>query len=476
MTGPPVATAAQSTGTTGGAHDVVAGRSSPEDVCRFLTEVVPLAVSTALTPLLPDGVGPLRAAVTRAKLKPGRKLTVSLDLSGDGITGRPATATWGPASTPPAVPDAPLSRVTPALRAPFSTLVPPRGRDGLSLLLAPLDPAFPQLVDAYDPAHMARLVAGAGVAGFEEGARVTALRYRPGQRHVLLVESRDGRHRLFAKCYRDSTGEAAVQASRLVAQALSSARAPARTVRLAAYAPTGRLVLWEAEDATPLSRALRAEGAWTPAQLAHVGRAGAVLRALHEGAAPTSGAPGDGRSDPVAEGSATRRSVEHVTALAPRAGAELDALLVDTVTRLADLPAESGHLLHGDYKCDNVLVDGDDLVLLDFDRVTTGDPAVELGKFVADLRWWARAARLSPTALVDAFLYGYGPCPPTRVARALHYDVVFQLRALGRRVPLHEPGWAEAVDGGLDTARVSALECTHEAARQTHRVLGARAR
>ena len=101
---------------------MVAGRSSPEDVCRFLTEVVPASVATALAPLLPDGAGAVRAVVTRTQLKPGRKLTVSVDLSGDGIDTRPATVTWGAARAPAAVIDALVSRVRPALRSPFSTL------------------------------------------------------------------------------------------------------------------------------------------------------------------------------------------------------------------------------------------------------------------------------------------------------------------------------------------------------------------
>ena len=72
MTGPPVVAAPRLTGQTGAAHDVVAGRSTPEEVRRFLTAAVPEILEAALAPLLPSGVGPVRAEVTRAKLKPGR--------------------------------------------------------------------------------------------------------------------------------------------------------------------------------------------------------------------------------------------------------------------------------------------------------------------------------------------------------------------------------------------------------------------
>lgn len=460
------------TGPPGEADDVVAGRRSPEDVCRFLTEVVPASVATALAPLLPDGAGAVRAVVTRTQLKPGRKLTVSVDLSGDGIDTRPATVIWGAARVPAAIIDALVSRVRPALRSPFSTLALSPGPGGMSLLLAPLDPAFPQLVDVYDPARMAALVTDAGVGGFEDGLRVTGLRYRPGQRHVVLVESSDRKRRLFAKCYHDDSGRRAVEASHTVARALSRGSAAACTARAAGYSQSHRLVLWAGQGGVPLSRVVCGEGPWALDRLAHVRRAGAALRAVHEGAMGRTGAVREARSDPAAEAAATRRAVEHVTTLAPRAGARLDALLVDAVTRLGDLPDEAGHLVHGDYKGDNLLVDGDRLVLLDFDRVSAGDPALDVGKLVADLGWWGQTAGHAPEAVVDALLDGYGPCPRARVTRALHYGVIFQLRAVGRRIPLHSPGWAETVEASLETAQETARLAT----RETGRVPGGRAR
>jgi aminoglycoside phosphotransferase (APT) family kinase protein len=480
MTGTTVLTAAGSTGPTVGPDDVVAGRCSPEDVCRFLTDLVPVTVATALAPLLPDGAGPFRAVVTRAKLKPGRKLTVSVDLSGEGIGERPAVVTWGPASAPPVVPDALQSRVSPALCAPFSASVLSSGPAGMTVLLAPVDPAFPQLVDAYDPVRIASVVTDAGVRGFEGGLRVTALRYRPGQRHVLLVESSDRKRRLFAKCYRDDSGRRAIEASHAVAKALwatAATAAPAGTVPPAWYSQSHRLVLWADQGGVRLSHAVCAESLRADERLAHVRRAGAALRAIHEGAVDEGAARqgdvlGKARSGPAAEAAATRRAVEHVTVFAPSAGARLDALLVDTLAGLDGLAAESGHLVHGDFKGDNLLVDGDRLVLLDFDRVSVGDPAADLGTLVADLHWWAQVARQSPAALVDAVLDGYGPCPPGRIARALHYGVIYQLRAVGRRIPLHQRGWAEAVEAHLETAQAAA----RAAARETGRVPRGRVR
>ena len=450
MTVPPVATAAQSAGPAGEAVDVdtdvqevVAGRRGPDDVCRFLTEVVPVTVADVLEGQHPDRARRALVRVTRSKLKPGRKLTVSVAVAGGGAEERPATVTWVPGARP-------------------------------SVVAAPADPAFPLLVDVYDPARLAGILGDAGVTGFEDGLRVIPLRYRPGQRHVLVVESLDRQVRLFAKCYRDGSGAEVVHASQTVAEALSRSNAPAGTARVAGHVPSHGLVLWHGDEGPPLSHVLVDQAVRTSVQQAHAGRAGAALRAVHDGTSTTR--DGRHRSDPEAEAATTRRSLEHVAALAPGSAGALESLLSETVARLTELPDETGHLLHGDYKCDNLLVTDDRLVLLDFDRVTVGDPALDLGKLLADLRWWSRSGGRSPTALVDAFLYGYGPCPPTRLTRALLYDVLFQLRALGRRIPLHEPGWSAAVEEGLAAAADSARGCWGEATRQTRRVLGARAR
>ncbi|MGA8044901.1 MAG: phosphotransferase, partial [Dermatophilaceae bacterium] len=125
----------------------------------------------------------------------------------------------------------------------------------------------------------------------------------------------------------------------------------------------------------------------------------------------------------------------------------LTALAADASRRIASPPAETGHLLHGDFKCDNILVEqGDRLRLLDLDRVTLGDPALDLGKLTSDLRWLAATRALDAEPLVMAFLDGYGTCPDHRLRRAAGYDDLFLIRSIGRRVPLHEPGWAQRVE------------------------------
>jgi hypothetical protein len=430
---------------SGEAREVIEGHRSSSQTEHFLAEVAPTLVTAALHSVLPTGAGILRCTVTRSKLKPHRKLTAYVEVSGAGLDRRPVAATW---TLPPSAPQAHLRPADPpvadALRGPFATLRVPADAAGMSILVSPLDPAFPQLAGLHDPARLGRLLTSAGLPADPDALTVTPLRYRPGQRHVLRIDLAGTQEAFYAKCYRDDTGARAVRRCGRIAAALRAWGGPADTVAALAYVESERLVLWHGSQGVPLSRIVTRAPALA-------GTAGAALRALHDD--PVSEGASAGQSDPVAEAGATVRSCEHVVALAPEAAGGLLGLVAHTAERLGSVPPESGHRLHGDYKCDNMLVEGQRLRLLDFDRVTIGDPALDLGKLCADLRWWARVDGVDPEAVVSALLAGYGPCPATRLLRAGHYDVLFQLRAAGRRVQLHEPAWPERVEAALRCAR-----------------------
>jgi hypothetical protein len=137
--------------------------STADDVLRFLTDDVP---SSCRCPRRgpSSGGAPARAHVTRAKLKPGRKLTVSVDVTGDGIPRLPVAVTWDQTS-------------------------------GMSVLVAPVDPAFPQLPDVYDPVRLSALVAGAGptTAGSAGPHRhCPSVPPRPAPRGARRERRRDG--------------------------------------------------------------------------------------------------------------------------------------------------------------------------------------------------------------------------------------------------------------------------------------------
>ena len=117
------------------------------------------------------------------------------------------------------------------------------------------------------------------------------------------------------------------------------------------------------------------------------------------------------------------------------------------VADLAALPQEPATPIHGDYKCDNIIVTDTGLHLLDFDRAGRGDPAADLGKFCADMRWWADGDPGAAGALHAAFLTAYGPRAGARPARARVYDALlsFGTRLGGRRCRTSAGSTASAV-------------------------------
>jgi hypothetical protein len=421
------------------ATEILACRTTGDEVGEFLRERVPGLIVGALAAALPADVAPARCAVTRTKLKPGRRLTVSALLDGLGPAPRPVAAVWG--SPPHQFADASADpEVRAEVRRPFTSLrVTPAGGSGGGpfLLVAPLDPAFPGLAALHDAEHLAGVLRSQGIEAVPDELALTTLRYRPGQRHVLRVDlARSGRS-IFVKCYRDDTGAAAARAWTRVAAAVSSWGGPAAPVRPLGYVEAERLMLWEGSAGPTLTDV-------ADRSVGHVRTAGALLRAIHD--SPVDPTEQDRASDPEREGAATLRSCEHVMALLPARTASLTSSVTQATRGIAEGPGESGHLLHGDYKCDNILVEDDRLRLLDLDRVTLGDPALDLGKMTADLRWSAATNDTAAEPLLDAFLDGYGECPPHRLRRAAGYDDIFMVRSVGRRIPLHEPGWSARVE------------------------------
>jgi aminoglycoside phosphotransferase (APT) family kinase protein len=125
---------------------------------------------------------------------------------------------------------------------------------------------------------------------------------------------------------------------------------------------------------------------------------------------------------------------------------------------IAAQPVEAPTVVHGDFKCDNLVVSGSRVHLLDFDRCGRGDPAADIGKFLADLRWWTAGDDAAAARLHEAFLDGYGVVGGARAARARAYDVLLQLRMAARRVPIQDPAWEDHVTRLVDAAAATPAE------------------
>jgi aminoglycoside phosphotransferase (APT) family kinase protein len=87
--------------------------------------------------------------------------------------------------------------------------------------------------------------------------------------------------------------------------------------------------------------------------------------------------------------------------------------------------------------------------LIDFDTCTLTDPALDLGKFLADLEWWFALKETSGVKEAQAeLLKGYlGTGRPDqtlyeRLGRAKLFYALILVKIVVRRVPLYKKDWA----------------------------------
>jgi hypothetical protein len=431
----------------------------PGPVARFLGEVAPDEVRSAVRRCLPaDGTDPL-VHLVRAKLKPGRTLTAEYGVVlGQNGRERRLSVTWVARGTTP--PGRSAGSEVEARRrgvlAPFRRAWVATDDGRMTVSVAPVDEAFPQLVRLHDRAHLLAVLAGAcPAAGFDDVATndvtVETIRYRPGHRHVLrVVVGRDG-PAVYVKTYGDDMGQRTVQAAARAGIAFAAAKndAVAGPPQSAGYAAADRVAFWPEVVGLPLSKVITLSGA---AAGDVVRAAGATMKVLHD-----AGFAEELPSRPDADGQAreTLRTAELVDLLAPAVGSRMRRTVGRVLESLAGLPGETPTVVHGDFKCDNLVAGGSRVHLLDFDRCGRGDPAADIGKFLADLRWWSAGDDALAARLHEAFLDGYGVLGPTRAARARAYDALLQLRMAARRVPVQDPEWE-----GRVTRLVGAAEAT----------------
>ena len=466
--------------------DALAGRAGVEAV-RWVLLGAPFrrVVREQLRRLLsdPDLLGACR--LRRAKFRPGVRLSAWYDV---GLCGRRASA---PAPPPRQVmvtwtvaggdggrrAEGPTAAVAAAaldagLGTPFGALEAELPGLGMRLLVWPLDPTHPQLVRASDPRHVPQMLRAGPAAAGRGPARygVRAVRYRPGQRHVLRYDpldlpdrKGDGRA-LFAKLYRPGVGARAFQVAEFIAAGLASSRGGVSAVRPIAYLPDDDVVLYPAVVGEPLTRRL---GKPDAALGRHLGLAGAALRCLHAVASPTAELemPSFNMERELCRVLGAGRRLGPIM---PGADARVAAIVERAAALHERLPREGPGLAHGDYKADHLWIAprGSGLTLIDFDSASLAEPALDLGKFLADLQWWY--ARRSPQMRLWAqqrFLDGYADAggeqsqplsahdPPfERLCRARLYEALALTRIAAHRVRIFDRGCASHTEALLERA------------------------
>lgn len=384
----------------------------------------------------------------RAKLKPGRKLSGWYTVDAAGADGRcrrrEVAVTWTPVGEDGAEAERhEQSGVERSVAVPFRMLERRLPHWGMHIRVFPLDRDFPGLTRLADPSSISALLP----AGSVPLSDVVAIRYRPGERHVLRYTSavEAGARSLFAKLHRDA--EAASGRATAVADWLARDGGHVAAVRPVRLLAAEQAAIYPGVDGRPL-RPVRAE----------LRQAGMALRALHAAPAGLAGAPPHQFDGELA---AVERACAHVGVLLPEAGPVISAVLREARAVYRRLPGEEHTLVHGDAKIDHFWCSTRGLTLLDLDRVCPGDPAFDIGKLLADVHWrFAIAGGPGAAAAQRGLLDGYGGGSPARVERARIYEVVLLLKIAGRRVPLFDPRWADATLGLVAASRAALAQAT----------------
>ena len=143
--------------------------------------------------------------------------------------------------------------------------------------------------------------------------------------------------------------------------------------------------------------------------------------------------------------------VTYLSWLQPALKARLDKILSHILT---DLKNTSEHTvtLHGDFYSKQILLQGEKVVLLDFDEACLGDAAFDLGLFAAHLEADAMRGFLSPSSLErtrDAFLQGYEEAAKTLPSTVTLYTVIGMLSLLPHFFRNRHQDWPQLMDAFL---------------------------
>ncbi len=325
----------------------------PLDAGEELTRVELVLRASAMREPLLHGLGLPRTApchVVDAKYEPGRRCTVLYELGDLYVTG---VLPLGPEGAPRG-----------------GVVVAP----GMHVWRFPDDPQLPGLRTATEGRALAAAL------GTEAPAlvRTSLLRYRPGRRVTLAVDirSRGSTARLVGKVYGDLAKAAAVhEEARALWQAVGDG-GPVAVPAPVAFVPEIPMVLWRRMSGVGLDQLLLG-----PSRLRHVEAAGAAVAALRALPPLTRR-----RRSAVADLGRFSGRVERIARVAPPLGDLLRRWADDLAARAESIDDPAERPVHGDCKPSQLHVATARTWLLDFDNCGLGDPALDVGTFLASLR------------------------------------------------------------------------------------------
>ncbi|HEY3475624.1 MAG TPA: phosphotransferase, partial [Anaerolineales bacterium] len=366
-------------------EEILSGSAGLDGIHRALhSQASRRLLRSEVESMLRPGFRPGPFHLTRAKFKPGRKLSAYftfpvLDAEGMRCQALHLAVTWHnsldddgrTAARRQLQEEAHQAGLMPVQRELWRELPD----HGIRLRVWPLDPKFSNLVSLGNPSYVARMLQSLGIPPDSgQFPVITPIRYRPGERHVLRYEINDagGERRLYAKLYSNEqdTARAFGVANRVV-DWLDVNHQELQGNRPEAMSQEDCVILYPHAPGVPLSHQLNRSPRWLALQLRIIGRA---LATLHNG--PESLQAGLKENTFANEAKVVKRASEHIQVLLPETYDKILNILDTLQKQYADLPQEKPTFTHSDFKADHLLCTPQGLTLIDLDTCTLTDPAL----------------------------------------------------------------------------------------------------
>ncbi len=271
------------------------------------------------------------------------------------------------------------------------------------------------------------------------GTRLERLSYKPKRRYVGAVLTPQG-PALVVRAYAASAPVPVPAQRRLYAQGSILAVAPC-----VALEPRRRIQIFEWLPGT----VLRDMAGRSSVREAGFRRVGQALAELHDLTDPASLGPMPG----VAQLASAAQAISTICPMLAARSADLAQRLAQGLESLSPAVLRP---LHGDFHPAQALIHGERVGVLDFDRAGIGDPAYDLGAFIAHLERDYLTGRIDRAALEHlsaAFIAGYaamggGPSP----ASVRLHTAAALLRVAPEQFRYRDPDWAATMTALLERA------------------------
>jgi Ser/Thr protein kinase RdoA (MazF antagonist) len=433
-----------------------------------------VVLQRALDELSPHPVEVQDFEITYCKVKPWRDVSLALSIASQhGASGKPCRQLVSGAMWPTVDEarshwrkevdsDGHIGRVSAVLVPEMATV----------LRLFPADSVLTSLTHATDLPRMTALLSESLPECREEGWRmrdlnVEPVHYKPGRlctvRYSLTLDRPDRREsrqmHLFGKIYRDDRWEQSYDTLATTWAASAASGGAWRAARPIAKVGPWRFVVQSAvlgERFRQVLADLTPDDA-TPEQLRQVNEhLEAVARAVWSmQQAPLTSGP---RLDLEALLAAQRRNLDYLHSVHETTARELERLRAEIERVAAATPASPLVLSHGDFAHGNVMLNGNDVGIIDFDRMCQAEPAYDVAYFLTHLtsftlRHPKRAAHMQP--LCEHFRTAYLELAPSVSPQRLALYEALDLSAYvlrNFRKQSHQARWLKWATGQIDSA------------------------